>query len=486
VDAIAERSNATLSPASIVYPLGFIFSPGQVRSIPSAYRQPFPDLNLFVHPRTRLVRSEADATVVLLGIGIHEDDWGLSQQQVANQLGSALAQSRDALLAFVAGIAGRYAIIFLENGRWKVMNDAIGMRTVFFGNEGPDAFVGSHIELVASQMPSAGEREPIHFMWGYPGLMTPRHNVSWLVPNNILDLAAGTMERIFPLHPIPPRTAEEAANQCAKVARSLFAALTSLKEPLAVSLTAGRDSRTTLAMSLPYSGRIKYFTYWYDTEDFSTDLNMARDLCTLAGVEHIALTELNPGAFLSEADRNAFLEQVKVNSYGRHLSSVLPRYFGAFGQWEYVHLRSNMFELGRASFQHRYPRLNPKTPEAMAAFYVRNGGKAPAHIIEEAFQDYYTRANSAQALNYISALDLYFIEHRMPVWQGNVALETDCMFETLILLNSRNTVSALLGVPLADRLANRVFNNIISDIKPELLSLPFNPDTWPPRDLNPA
>jgi hypothetical protein len=123
----------------------------------------------------------------------------------------------------------------------------------------------------------------------------------------------------------------------------------------------------------------------------------------------------------------------------------------------------------------------------MAAFYNWSnlGPQTEPAFVEEAFRDYFERASSAQALAHLDAYDLYFWEHRMPTWQSNVILESDCVFETMIVLNSRSALEKLVGVPLRERLANRTFKTVIRRTAPKLLDYPFNPDVWPPAAPKP-
>jgi hypothetical protein len=469
--------------SSIAYALGFLFSPKPLAWVPPIYGRPFADLELHTHPRTSVARAARSGTeVILIGIGVDPRWPGRDEPAIAAMLARRLAAGEQPFLARLARIVGRFAILYRrQDGPWSLVNDAVGLRSVFYGGR-EQVIAGSHARLVALQYAPDVPTSVLRVRWGYPGDVTPFPGVRLLIPNHKLDLASGRMERFFPTGPVPARTPDAAAALCIRTGRRVLKALIR-RGPVAVSLTAGLDSRVTLALSWPCRKWLRYFTYGERPRD-TVDLALAGQIGRDLGLDHVMLdvTGDNPFAVLGRC-RGAILRQLDLNSHHRHGAWLVPTYARVFGQWTYVHVRSNIYEIGRASFQYkRRKQKPPSSPETMVAYYRgwNPGNELDDAFVRESFEGYFERAECARALAYLDPHDLYFWEHRMPAWQANVLLESDCVWETMILLNSREVIAALVGVPVADRLRNRIFKKVLRRTLPRLMDYPVNPDQWPP------
>lgn len=480
----AMGSDLPLPPLrSIIYPLGFVFSPGRVPVVPETYVQPVEGLPLHTHARTLVAHAAGDGVhVVVLGMAIHQDEPGLSEQAIAEHLLDELSRSERAFLDAIDPLVGRFALLYrTSEGTWKVTTDAIGLRSVYYTVSDAGVFAGSHAHLVWRQRSVRQRRPLLPGRWGYPGAYTPYEDVFLLTPNTLLDLDSGSPERFYPVAPLPVVARDDLVELCLRVGRNVLTNLLA-RSAVVVSLTAGMDSRVTLALSEPFGDRLRYFTYWHKPAH-DVDVSLARTMADKFGLSHQVLT----GAPLADgrdgAEFQRFVYRLRLNSFGSHDLTLIPLYYGAFSQWETIHVRSNMYEIGRADFQKKFPVLKPTDPERATEYYSRWAGvrrmAGYTEQIRDAFEDYFTRAQWNDALPYVDASDLYFWEHRMPTWQSYVLLESDCVFETAILLNSRDVMSKLAGHPVEQRIDKQLYRTLMARVLPELLEYPVNPPTWP-------
>jgi asparagine synthetase B (glutamine-hydrolysing) len=212
---------------------------------------------------------------------------------------------------------GRFAIVYRTNAddSYRIVADATGMRAVFHGVNTPIA--GSHAALVAANVGGLqhDQRPPRHY--GLPGRMTPFEGVVLLVPNQELHISASVTHRIWPRFRVARRTTDEAVRMTHQLLRDALAGITSRYSTFLVSLTAGVDSRTTLALCLEagISQRLRFFTYYRrgDGEVTSTDRDVAGRLAQRfsLNLDLIDLDEL-------EAPTKSFLDLLRHNAYYRH------------------------------------------------------------------------------------------------------------------------------------------------------------------------
>lgn len=467
---------------SIVYPLGFVFSPRNVPVVPEAYVRPLGGLPLYTHPRTRVAHAGADSRhVLLLGLAVHQAAPELSEQALVEGLLDELSRSERAFLDAVDPLVGRFALLYMTAGTWKATSDAIGLRSIYYTISDGGVVAGSHAHLVWQQRSVREHRPPLPGRWGYPGAYTAYEDVFLLTPNTSLDFARGSPERFYPSSPLPVVARDELVDLCLSVGRNVLTNLLA-RSPVAISLTAGIDSRVTLALAEPFGDRLRYFTYW-NRPAHSVDVSLGQAIADRFALSHQVVTGAALDYWGDGSEFAAFAHQLRLNSFGVHDIALIPMYCGAFSQWETIHVRSNMYEIGRADFQKRFPVLKPTDVERATEYYARWAGarRMAGHTeqIRAAFDDYFVRAQWNEALPYVDASDLYFWEHRMPSWQSNVLLESDCVFETAILLNSRDVMAKMAGQPVKERIDGQLHRTLMSRVLPELLDYPVNPTTWP-------
>jgi hypothetical protein len=372
---------------------------------------------------------------------------------------------------------GRFAIITRTPAEgWRLVHDVIGIRGVFYTSENGKCFVASHASLAAQQLAAPEPNPALKALWGYPGVFTPFKRVFALTPNHYLDMAAGRPVRFYPHNPIPPSSPGQAADLCIEVGRAVIGGLLA-RGPVAASLSSGIDSRITLALSRPFSPAMRYFTYVSNANTLP-DVGIAKILASDLKLKHDLLL---PDADTLDASYLVLMQQLRRNSNRDSDAGLIPRYLHTYGQWTYTHLRSNMYEIARAAFQAKHAsRFSIADPASMAAYYkhwnvYKTGDDG---FVLSACEDFFEQTRLNEAAKYIDRFDLYFWEHRMPQWQSSVMANSDCVWETVIPLSSRQVLECFVGIPVAQRIGNQVYHAILSKAHPELADYPTNPGTW--------
>jgi hypothetical protein len=420
------------------YPLGFLV--GSLTA-PSHFEHIADDL--YVHPETPVQVARAPGLQIFL-IGRCVSVISGTSEGVILSLINALRTSEAEFHRFGDGLCGRYAIIYSRGPVRKIVTDATAMRSVFFTCDG--SIAGSHAKLVSDSI-SAPLLMRTPFKGGHPGRFTPYPNILMLTPNTSLELGTGRVSRFFPRKPITPTSPIEAAD---RVAPLVLNALNGLNAKFAFSLTAGLDSRATLAIA----GRASTAWSWFTLEAgqtigsgrkyiVDTDVKIAREIANFFTATHSRITASIPS--------DELLTALKINSYKSNLSSYIFSLIVAFGQRQHIHIRSNLLEIGRAYYIDF---------DSLDTFYDATRLFLEKHphlfsrenLINRAFKDFYvaTEFNRERMLNY-DMRDMFYWEHRMSAWHGQILLSSDLAFDTFIPWNSRTILNELLRVPSSMR-----------------------------------
>ena len=460
---------------SLRYARGFVV--GAVRAgLPPQFRRiPF-EVPLYVHERTRFgIAQTPRGVVALLGEAVHPSHPELDLDGLAALL-SARSATRQ---AEIDQLIGRFVVVHGSGpSDMALQTDAIAMRSVFFVNTAGGVIAGAHAKLVADLAVGRGRpMGPIPVALGCPGLATPYADVYRLPPNVELLLRSGKLRRFFPLESIPTVSIESAWELAFARAGAAVAAWAG-RRSLLLSLTGGLDSRTTLAAVRDSWSQMDFFTYDRGEASQEIDRRVAADIATRLGLRY---SEVD---FSRDTLDAGLLEIVKDNSHGNHSRKLACAYRARFGTDRFLHVRTNLLELGRSNLFASNDRMaglggGPVDADSMARFYLKAGKVAPNTRVLPAFEHYVEATGFAKAAAFASAWDLYFVEHRMGAWHAGIVLESDIAFDTVIAFNSREVVRSLMGVPQGSRATSRHLLESLSRMLPELADIPINPSQYP-------
>lgn len=459
------------------YSLGFLTGTRAER-IPGHFRRiEFPRL-LAVHPNTQVAVARCGSQpLAILGEAVHPDLPDLDLQAIADHL----AGNDSSRQAEIDKLVGRFAVIRGSGSDWRIQTDAIGMRTVCFFVSDDGVVAGSHASLVAEAGPGAGTKKIQPFHKGYPGISTAYASVLRLPPNCELSLTDGTLTRFFPQSRVPKISIDRCWDFAFERAAATITALARTRR-LVMSLTAGLDSRTTLA-ACPRDiwPHITFFTYNGCPKD-QLDVNVAEALAKALGLRHVIVdysVRYRPDEAVAAA--------IRCNTFTSHKRKLACAYHSQLGEHVYLHLRSNLLELSRSKLYYNAGRgrglRDPRTAESMGEMYRIVGGLTPeasAHVVP-AFAQYIAASNYKSTIRKVSPWDLYFVEHRMGAWHSGILLESDVSFDTVIAFNSREVVRHFMGVPQKVRYSSTHLRERLNAVLPEVRDIPINPEQYPVR-----
>lgn len=393
---------------------------------------------------------------------------------VGHHLLQALMEGASAFDEAVYNLAGRFALVARTPQGVFLETDATGMKAGYYAVSG--GTVASHSRLAAS---IAGSTDPSPFGRGdwfgrtkaltYPGHFTEYDAVRLLTPNTRLSVDSGNIQRVYPLSEPVSLQANEAAAQILPLMREQLSWLTSVGQPQ-ISLTAGLDSRVTLAASGPFRESCLYFSYatarGSSIQSTREDLEFASRLAAGKGLRHqqVEAPEEIPSNVAGIMSRNS--KRVHARSVAYAYRNQLPA--------DAVHIRSNIYEIGRAYYQYGSRRELPDLTTTRMAELLAKKGVPPADTVIAAFAEWVEATSFNDIPDGYDAHDLYYWEIRMGSWMQAVLLESDIAHDTYVLVNSRRILDLFLGVDIPDRITGAAMYHLIHQAWPELLDFPVN------------
>ena len=478
----------------LLYRRQFLLGPRSIGALPEAWRRvPVAGgRTLHAHPDLPVVqRARGGLELTLLGYAIDPHHPERDDADVLDALLAPSARAADVPLA-TEPLGGRWALVAADADGAFLVHDASGYRQVVHARVDGDVWAASQPLLLGRAVSLAPDPEAAEFVasdfyrrsaeaW-WPGDRTRYAGVRALLPNHVLDLGSGEARRFWPAAPLVERQVEDGAERGCALLRGMVAGA-HRRFPLAVALTAGIDSRTTLAAARGVAGDLPFFTHLhYDLDERHVDVVVARKLARRLGLRHRVIDCVRPEAFATSDDPDvaAYRDLYLANASTAHvgwggISYTLSREIPA--DRVCVKSVSNAVTKGVFSWRGRdLPETDGDIGRALAAHFGMDGDAA-----RRAFTDWAADAVPAERYGY-SVLDLCHLEQRVGRWQAADQLERDLDHETFDPGNSREYFRTLFGVPVEHRWPpRRLHREMIRRMWPEALRVPINPPPFKTR-----
>lgn len=436
-----------------------------------------------------VARTENNHFVVILGRIVSLDLPSTAPDDVAAFLLEKLIRSEDEFHAAMDGCCGRFVCLFSTGDSVRVVGDATGMKMICYATD-PYVAISSHAALLAEVLAKQESAKAIEFvaasggntynMAFLPGHATMYDGVRLVVPNTSLSLKTGAIWRVFPREPLAALPFDRAADLASGYLRDLANKFCAFA-PLAISLTAGLDSRLTASAFMPPSDRVSFFTYVRRGERVNAVDAVIADRLSKANELPHGKVHFNYEISESDAcysDYQSFVEVARRNSRFEHFYPLAYAYLTNFPRGA-LHVRSNIGEIGRARY-HTEPfgditRAEVSEVEKLVRIYCRWTKADPHEFAYEEFRRYLEETDLQAGTHGFDWPALYYWEHLMPVWHGALLLESDMSHDTVCLFNCRRLLSTWLAMPFEQQVSRESMVACLRRLCSKMLDEPFNP-----------
>jgi hypothetical protein len=460
----------------------FILGPRFLEGFPNWQRvEVRPALRVTAHPDLPVVRaSDGDRSVLLIGYILDPFQADATDADILRGLLTRVPRGEppSGFTQATSALGGRW-ILLVDDGRspW-LFHDPCGYRQVFHtSGGGQGVWCASQPGLLAETLGLRADPDASAFIQGsgkrnpqywWPLDTSPYKNVRRLLPNHYLDLETGRPHRFWPDEPLASRRTDDMVAENAPLLRNLILSAAS-RFDLALSITAGGDTRLVLAASKPIASRLYCFTlqYW-DMDATTPDVWIPPKLLAGLGLKHHPIpcpSRMDP-EFREIYERNVTTARRSYGSIAQGLYNSYPA--------DRVCLKGNAIPLTAPYYRRRLRRLRPdldreKVDAGTLGYLTRR--EEPFAL--EAFDRWLAEVPETN----IDPLILFWWEDREGSWQAMSQLEWDIAQEVLVPFNCRRFLTNLLSVPGPDRMkpAYVAHRKLAGVLWPEVLREPINP-----------
>jgi hypothetical protein len=368
-----------------------------------------------------------------------------------------------------AELAGRWILFVSLNGQTRMYPDAVATKQAFYftGTVNGELWIASQPGLLSRVLglkkdPTILRQFHSHqFKSCWPGEATPYRNVRQLQPNHYLELQSGQAVRFWPCRDLKPCGLEEAARTIRDTLSAILLSL-SLRRRLAMTLTAGYDSRVLFACSEKIRENMTFFSVSRPDSQYH-DIAIPRRLMRQFGVKGEVLRAKKID------DRFYSVYRKNVDEMLWESGNIMINTCGRYGSDDWFVVTGNFAEIGRTWYYRRDglapTHINPETVSKLTGF---EGNPIAIREFEKWLSEVPRDFN-------INILDLLLWEFRFYNWVSLALTGYDTVCEVIAPWNCRKVLETALKVGVEMRKEPfRLFRRIFELSDPELLKIPFN------------
>lgn len=463
-----------MKKSELLYPYGFIFSKYELEEVPDRYTQRC-ILEEYIYYYDSIispsVQEVEDSFIIIHGHFVYCGDSSIVESQGLHaSLLRAYLEDEDEFLDILDFIGGRFVILIGNRTAVKIYSDATGSRSVYYLVN--DVAASSHVHLLADNFTCVKDVDLIsssklacNFHY------TPYTNIRSVIPNMSINLITNQEDRFFPRrdNQYKSLSEEDRFTLLENLWKKQLSYYIDNYANIVCSLTGGCDSRVSLAMARKYKDTIRFFTYTlaqdeqagkgYFQKSLRLDKEIVEEILQDISLNHEFLVVENTRFKPTKLESVAFSKNSLI-SHGKYL---IQYYNDSFPQEYLIHMRSNLFEIGRAFYMNI---IESNSLESIR--YVFNKtvlDKKNVSLSDIQKEEFFNVGLSTLAYDKVydyHLLDLFYWENRMGRWFSEVLNETDAAFDTFLPFNMRAMIDISLSFSLSQRESDFVFRELIN------------------------
>lgn len=428
------------------------------------------DYTLYTHPNLLVTYQKRDEReLYLIGYAFDYGKPACTNEEIVNSI-LDIGSDIEEVIKQSDNYTGQFIILYKEGSELFLFNDACAQREVYYTHD--FAAIGSQPALIekVGEIEAYAEGEEAEFYHSslfqkkrlFIGAETHKKNVAHLRPNHLLNFSKQKQLRFFPYKAVERKPLEKVANEVAGMLRGYLRAI-AMRYQIALPVTAGYDSRVLFGASLGVDCR--YFVFKHNKLNEShPDIYIPKKLLSAYGKELEVITykkELDPELLK--------IHQQSIDFY-RPANSAIT--FNGYKEYfkDYIVLNGNLSEIARGF----YGKFGKIEGDDLAFF---NGVESFPYA-RKVYQNWLLDNKVIFQKNGYPLLDMFYWEEKMGNWAAKGKTEALLGTEFFSPFNSRKMMVLLLSVDskYRDFHRNKLFNQILLNLSPDLLKVPINPD----------
>lgn len=409
---------------------------------------------LFLGDHTEYIFVENNSKKVLvIGYVINADDPQLNQREMCMGLLSSLDHNNSNIGDLTYYWGGRYVIVVFDNNDTVILTDTCGMRSAYYYN----GFLSSQARYIAEIIDEVVDSDANNYIlkaikadkeYAWPLDRTNYKSIRRLLPNHMVR--TGHIERIIVNQNSQNLTEDKLTQEVIRLLQNAVKSAASLK-PLAITLTAGWDSRIVMAAALPNIDKYQFVTLQYNhIPESYMDIQIPLSLCKTYKAKHNLLK-------CSQENHNFYHEYMEHSENGHKYWVQMTQSIMDYGYENYLWTKGACNEIGRYSSGRLYNwQVNGKI---LSKLY----GIVTDPFSCSAIKEWLPGAKEYSKITGYSVLDLFYWEHRLGSWLSECLNEADVVGDTFSPFNIRAYFDIVKKVPSSNRIAPnyKFFANVL-------------------------
>jgi len=456
----------------------FVLGPNFIKSFPKWNKISINnELFLTAHPDLEVLKITFEENIiVLLGYILDPFNPSFNNIEIINSIVENILVVDD-IFHHLDSKCGRFVVIVKMNDELRIFNDAAGYRQIFYYTDDTNnIWCASQPSIIAEEFGLAIDRDiekdllqlPLYNSEGrwYPGDITLYKDIYHLTPNHYLDINSGAVKRYWPVKSIKSMSVEKVSEYSSKIIQGVFESASN-RYNLALTVTAGYDTRVLLAACNRVKEKIHYLTHTHNNlNENGADIQIPQKILKRLSLKHHIVHHSNK----VNDDFQIIFKKNVTGAKNNHESNAYAffKHFQNIGM-EMVVAQGEGGGLGK-SYYHlpSFFDVNEKTLTTLS-------GMRGSQTAESAFKRWLESANNAVDYG-ISILDLLYWEMRLGNWSTFAISSYDIVFESFLPFNCKKLIEYLISVDKKYRLfPNYTHIYLIEKMWPELLDFPINP-----------
>jgi len=463
----------------LLYRRQFILGPKYIKFAGWKREKISNNLFLTVHPDLEVTKVHSrNNFIVLLGYILDPYKPSFSNLQIIRKIMNNV-RAADDIFEQVSSKGGRFVIIAKINNDFRIFNDAAGLRQIFYCRDSSNhLWCASQPTIIAEQLNlkvnECIKKElfstPLFSIptdYYYPGSITLFDEIFHLMPNHYLDFNTDECVRYWPVKRLNSFSVKESLGKSSSILRGLFEAACN-RFNIALSMSAGYDSRLLLAASRNVKEKVYYFSHTRGTNDY--DVTIPAALLPRLKLKHHII--INSGKmeknFKALLQRNVLTARTPqgCNAYAIH------EHFKNENK-ERVVAQGTVSEIARRDLtsKPRWPDfvIHGWTLAMLAKMYN-------SKLVVKEFSKWLQEAKKAKQFG-IDILDLYLWEYAESGPSAMACSEYDIAFECFSPYNCRQLLENAVSLNIKYRIPPdyKFHMKLIKNLWPEVLELEINP-----------
>ena len=450
----------------------------------------------FVHPLQHFFKyNDGINTYFLIGNCVNPYDGELDENIILKKLAEASKENDESGVEYLNSLTGSFIIGRVKEEKIDFVTDPSGMLYCCYGKVGENVYVSSHYQLIADICPLTKskyikrlEKYKHFYKYGlfFPGDLTPFVELTRAVQNHFISYdGTFSIKRFYPIEKLQPCNNEEeyesTVKECVRVLKKTLELASKKWEDIAISLTGGMDSKTTLAAANGLYDKFSYYSYISMPGD-KIDAEAAHKIAENVGINHQIINISQSDDDFEDIEIKRAIISHNNGEYKSNPNDVRKRVYFQKNS-SFTEVKSWISEIARANYYKKFgvkkmpKRLSARNMTSMYKIFTTQ--RRLAKETDKIFESFIEKTGFNLIPQGYDSSDMYLWEFRYSAW-GGIVITSEQSFsnEIFIPYNNRRLLNEMLKAPKEKRISDEFHEDLIKEGNPKVDELGITVTNW--------